>query len=149
MKRLYRSRKDKILAGVCGGIGEYFGIDPVFVRIIAVVLFFWGGTGILAYIIGMIIIPVDPGTEEATAKKLAKPAVVKDKKETPPPRSGDSGALIIGLILIVVGGIFLMRNLPIFDNFYWWIRHQIGHLFWPLVLIFIGSFIIFKGTKKN
>lgn len=148
MKRLYRSRKDKIIAGVCGGIGEYFGIDPVIIRIIAVVLFFWGGSGILAYIIGMIIIPVAPFAEDVQLKKVVKKEVVKEKKETTP-ASGDSGALIIGLILVIVGGIFLMRNLPIFDNFYWWIRHQIGHLFWPLVLIFIGSFIIFKGLKKS
>jgi len=148
MKRLYRSRKNKILAGVCGGIGEYFSIDPVIIRIIAVVLFFWGGSGILAYIIGMIIIPVAPYTEEVQTKKVAKTPVVKEKKEAVQ-SSGDSGALIIGLILVFLGGIFLMKNLPIFDNFYWWIRHQIGHLFWPLVLIFIGSFIIFKGVKKN
>ncbi|MCK4944106.1 MAG: PspC domain-containing protein, partial [Candidatus Aminicenantes bacterium] len=51
MKRLYRSQKDKIIAGVCGGIGEYFGIDPVIIRIITVILFFWGGSGIIAYII--------------------------------------------------------------------------------------------------
>ena len=55
-KRLYRSRKNKVFAGVCGGVGEYFNIDPVIVRIIAVV----SGVGLLAYIIGAIIIPEAP-----------------------------------------------------------------------------------------
>ena len=59
-KRLYRSKKDKIIGGVCGGIAEYFGIDPVIVRVIAVVLAFMGGSGILAYIIAWIIIPQNP-----------------------------------------------------------------------------------------
>jgi len=59
-KRLYRSKKDKIIGGVCGGIAEYFNIDPVIVRVIAVVLAFMGGSGILAYIIAWIIIPQNP-----------------------------------------------------------------------------------------
>lgn len=59
-KRLYRSKKDKIIGGVCGGIAEYFNIDPVIVRVIAVVLAFMWGFGILAYIIAWIIIPQNP-----------------------------------------------------------------------------------------
>lgn len=57
MKRLYRSRKNKILAGVCGGIAEYFKIDPVIVRVLWVVWALAYGSGILAYIIAAIIIP--------------------------------------------------------------------------------------------
>lgn len=58
-KKLYRSKKDKIFAGVCGGIGEYFGVDPTIVRLLAVILGFTG-SGILAYIIAAIIIPENP-----------------------------------------------------------------------------------------
>jgi len=57
MKRLHRSNKNKILAGVCGGLGEYFNIDPVIIRLIWILLVFAAGTGILAYIIAWIIIP--------------------------------------------------------------------------------------------
>jgi len=58
-KKLYRSRKNVMLAGVCGGIGEYFSIDATIIRLV------WGllgctGTGIVAYIIAAIIIPTDP-----------------------------------------------------------------------------------------
>jgi len=59
-KRLYRSGKDKILGGVCGGIGEYFKIDPVIVRLAWVVLTLIYGAGLLAYIIAWIIIPRNP-----------------------------------------------------------------------------------------
>lgn len=56
-KRLYRSNKQKIIGGVCGGIAEYFNIDPVLVRLIFVFIMFTGGWALLAYIIGWIIVP--------------------------------------------------------------------------------------------
>ncbi|MDD3731047.1 MAG: PspC domain-containing protein [candidate division Zixibacteria bacterium] len=60
-RKLYRSLTDRKLAGVCGGLGEYFDIDPTLVRIITVVLAIGGiGTGILLYIIAWIIIPDRP-----------------------------------------------------------------------------------------
>lgn len=55
-KRLYRSRKSRIIAGVCGGLGEYFGIDPVLIRLIWLIFIFVGG-GIIAYLIAWIVIP--------------------------------------------------------------------------------------------
>lgn len=59
-KRLYRSRKDVMICGVCGGIAEYFDIDPTIVRLIAVVMIFGWGSGLLAYLVGAIIIPKNP-----------------------------------------------------------------------------------------
>lgn len=56
-KRLYLSNNNRILAGVCGGIAEYFNIDPVIVRLIWVILIFAYGTGILAYLAAWLIIP--------------------------------------------------------------------------------------------
>ncbi|MBU9712777.1 PspC domain-containing protein [Evansella tamaricis] len=58
MRRLYRSVDDRKIAGVCGGLGKYFNIDPTVIRILAVILLFMSfGTVLLAYIIGTIIIP--------------------------------------------------------------------------------------------
>lgn len=57
IKRLYRSKKNRIIAGVCGGIGEYFNVDPTIIRLLWVILTLMGGAGILAYIIAWIIIP--------------------------------------------------------------------------------------------
>lgn len=59
-KRLYRSKTEKIFGGVCGGLGNYFSIDPVLVRVIWAVLLFAGGVGFLAYILAWIIIPEEP-----------------------------------------------------------------------------------------
>ena len=56
-KRLYRSKKDKLLAGVCGGLAEYFDVDPSLVRLATVLLCLYAGTGLLVYIIAAIIIP--------------------------------------------------------------------------------------------
>ena len=57
IKKLYRSKKNRVIAGVCGGIGEYFNIDPTIIRLLWILLIFAGGSGILAYIIAWIIIP--------------------------------------------------------------------------------------------
>jgi phage shock protein PspC (stress-responsive transcriptional regulator) len=56
MKRLYRSSKNKVLFGVCGGLGDYFGIDPVIVRLICI----FSGIGLIAYFIAAILIPLEP-----------------------------------------------------------------------------------------
>lgn len=60
MKRLYRSRTNKMLCGVCAGIADYFQIDPTIVRLGTVVICCMAGTGIIAYIVGAIIIPEEP-----------------------------------------------------------------------------------------
>ncbi len=57
MKRLYRSKKERMVAGVCGGIGEYFDIDPVIVRIIWIFFILGYGSGLLAYLIAWLVIP--------------------------------------------------------------------------------------------
>lgn len=59
-KRLYRSRSNKSLAGVCGGIAEYFGWDPTLVRVAWIVLTLLGGSGILLYLIMWVVMPEAP-----------------------------------------------------------------------------------------
>jgi phage shock protein C len=59
-KRLYRSGRDKVLGGVCGGLGEYFEVDPVLVRLAWVLFSVLYGAGLLAYIIAWIIVPRNP-----------------------------------------------------------------------------------------
>ena len=66
MKRLYRSRKDRMIAGVCGGVGEYLGIDPTLIRLALLLLAIWGGGGVLAYLIAWIVIPEEPLEETET-----------------------------------------------------------------------------------
>ena len=59
-KKLYRSRKERMIAGVCGGLAERFAIDPTWVRLLFVILFFAGGSALLVYIIMWIIVPLSP-----------------------------------------------------------------------------------------
>jgi len=59
-KRVYRSPKNRVISGVCSGLGEYFNVDPVIIRIIWVVTALAWGAGILAYLIAWIIIPKKP-----------------------------------------------------------------------------------------
>jgi phage shock protein C len=60
VKKLYRSRSDKMIFGVCGGLAKYFNVDPVFVRLITVLLCLANGIGLLGYIILAIITPEEP-----------------------------------------------------------------------------------------
>ena len=56
-KKLYKSNTNKMICGVCGGLGEFFGIDPTIIRLIWAILALLGGTGIVAYLIAAVIIP--------------------------------------------------------------------------------------------
>ena len=59
-KRLYRSKNDRVLGGICAGLGKFFTLDPVLVRVLWAISFFVGGVGFLAYLIAWIIIPEEP-----------------------------------------------------------------------------------------
>jgi phage shock protein C len=59
-KKLYRSRKEKMIAGVCGGLAEYFDLDPTWVRLAFILFFFLGGSAFLVYIIMWLIVPLAP-----------------------------------------------------------------------------------------
>ena len=72
VKRLYRSRSDRKIAGVCGGIAAYFGMDPVIPRLVWVVLALAAGTGLLAYIICWLVIPQAPRVPSASGVTHSK-----------------------------------------------------------------------------
>lgn len=78
-RRLYRSRKDKMLFGVCGGVAEYFEVDPTLVRLGAALLVFTS-VGIPAYIIAAIVMPEAP-LENPAYKKPEKDVVVEAEAE--------------------------------------------------------------------
>jgi len=147
MKRLHKSRKNKVIAGVCGGIAEYLDVDPVLIRLIAVLFFFTGGATLIAYIVGMIIMPKPPLEEIGNAPSVQEP------NAAPSPVSqaeihGSAGSLIIGVILIVFGIHFLLRNIPFFHPYYWWFWDMGWQFFWPSILILVGLLVIFRGTRK-
>jgi phage shock protein C len=145
---LYKSRKNKVIDGVCGGIAEYFGIDPVLVRILFVLFFFFGGSAIIAYIVGMIIMPREPLTApgETEAPAEAAPMETAEAETSPPPST--PGSLIIGIILVFTGGFFLMGNFDFFGGIYWWLRNHFWEYLIPGLIILAGLALIVKGGEK-
>ena len=116
MKRFYRSRTERVIAGVCGGIGEYFNIDPVLVRVIAVALIFFGGAGPIAYLIGAVIIPLRP--EEAPAAEV-KEEEKGEKKAAKVPMPADRETMqkhiqLLGGLYLVFSAIFLVAAIIVF-----------------------------------
>jgi phage shock protein C len=128
-KKLTRSTRDRIISGVCGGLGEYFSIDPAIIRIGWILLSAMTKMpGILAYIICAIVIPEDDEIAYDTYSDNSS------TKNTP---------MFIGLILIVIGGIMLIDIiLPKFFN--------VGNIFkyWPILLVLAGIYIIVKQKNK-
>lgn len=155
VKKLYRSRKDRVILGVAGGLAEYFEIDPIIIRLIFVLLTIWGGVGLLLYIIGAIVIPEVPNGKKADVEegevidkekikndakefsektKSAAQDIAKDWKKQPPRR----GAQIFGIIIIFVGLSFL---------FQWYIPWLSWQHIWPIILIGLGLLIIFNPRR--
>ena len=157
-KRLHRSRSDRMIGGVCGGLAQYFDMDPTIVRLIFVLLLFANGLSLLAYIIMVIVVPIE-GSKTAAPKETIKENV-KEIKEAAQELSSEIHSTIsgqetspeasvkvhrqrnlIGIALIVIGVLTLMGT----SNLFWWFRW--GYL-WPLILIVVGLIIIF-GAKRE
>jgi phage shock protein PspC (stress-responsive transcriptional regulator) len=66
-KRLYRSRDEKIIGGVCGGLGEYLNVDPTIIRIALVLITLFGGAGIIAYLVLWVVVPLAPPPPPASS----------------------------------------------------------------------------------
>ncbi|MCP4568709.1 MAG: PspC domain-containing protein [FCB group bacterium] len=140
-KRLYRSRSDCTIGGICGGLGEYFAIDPTFIRIIAVMLIFADGVGLIAYLIAWIIIPQRP--QEVIDGKVVgeeETATAEGTKEETKPVYGSWNRYIPGAILICIGVYFMVR-----EHFWWWHLER----FWPLLLIAVGIYLILKFSSRK
>lgn len=134
-KRLERDLQNKVLGGVCSGLGNYFEIDPTIWRVLFFFLFFFGCSGLLIYIVLWIVMPAkriqyqngvvvedaEPVGEEGTPKKM-------------------SGNVTAGLILVGIGAIALLaRYVP-----------QISwHTAWPIALIVVGIILLIPKNKKS
>jgi phage shock protein C len=127
-RRLRRSRDDRVIAGVCGGLGEYLGVDPLLIRIAAVILVFAGGAGALLYVIGWIAIP-----EEAEEGAPEPPVWAAEPSER------TKGAIVLGLVFIALGAFFLLDE--IWPDFLSW------RYVWPIALIAVGFAILFRQRR--
>ncbi len=159
-KRLYRSRSDRMIWGVCGGLAKYFDMDPTIVRVVVVLSIFLGSFGIWAYIILAIVVPLE-GSKAAEPKDVIKENVDEMKesaselgrelRSTLAREEGESEEIakmrhrrrnILGIILVVLGILFILGNF----NLFWWFNW--GNL-WPLILVAIGVLIIFSVRKRR
>src|SRR5690349_11581223 len=75
-RRLLRSRDDRVIGGVCGGLARYFNVDPLIVRIAAVALVFLGGVSVVAYVAALLLVPEDDGTGNPTPGKPGRLATI-------------------------------------------------------------------------
>jgi phage shock protein C len=123
-RALRRSRSQRVIGGVCGGLGRYLGIDPVLLRIAFVVLLFAGGGGLVLYLIAWILIP-----EEREGEPLGSER----------PSSVDTTRLIVGGALVAIGTIALLNvTFP-----------RLGRFFWPLAIISLGVAIVIQSTTSR
>lgn len=119
---LRRARDDKVLGGVCAGLGRYLAIEPVIVRLIFIALAFAGAFGVLVYLVAWVVIPeARPGDEVAAA-----------------PGGDKHTAVILGAALVLVGTVLLLdRLVPGMDRY-----------LWPLALIGIGVAVLVAGGRR-
>ena len=105
---LYRSRTDRWIAGVCGGLGAYFNVDSNAIRIAFVLLALWHGFGVLVYLLMVLVLPDEPVREVASEPGL------------PPPREEDPEAQrrarMLGMGLMVGGAYLVLRETPAFQT---------------------------------
>ena len=137
--RLARSEEERVIAGVCGGLAAYLGVDPVLVRLAFVLLIPAGGVGIPLYLILMIIMPSEADVDLPASEVIEKNVegigdTLSDSAERA--RRHPQGPVIAAGLLIVLGFYFLLENLG-------WIS---GSIFWPLALILLGIFMLVRRS---
>lgn len=135
-KRLERDLQNRVLGGVCSGLGNYFEVDPTIWRVLFFILFWLGLSGLLIYIILWMVMPA--GQTQSNHSSFAQDAEVVSEDGEPKRSRGNMTA---GLILIGIGAIALLaRYIP-----------QISwHTIWPVILIGIGIYLIIpKNNKKS
>jgi phage shock protein PspC (stress-responsive transcriptional regulator) len=138
--KLYRSQENKILGGVCGGLGEYLGIDPTLVRIFFVIFALASGSGVLIYLLLWIIIP---GTGETAGEEFSARTRQMGKEIGEALRNPNPSALRwIGVGLIAAGLIFLLQNLNVP-----WLRWLNQDILWPILLILGGIALLMRAVK--
>ena len=118
-----RSRGDRVIAGVCAGLGRYLGIDPVLLRVAFIILALANGLGLIAYVVAWVAIP-----EEGTDQPAAPPS--EPRRET--------GRMVLGGSLVVLGLVLLLDRLA----------PNLDELFWPVAVVAVGVAIILMGLRR-
>lgn len=141
---LYRSETNKVFGGVCGGLGEVFQVDPTLLRILFVIAFLMGGTGILLYLILWLVIPSESKIMHSSNENFKenieemKTRAQNITKDIQGDANGSRAAF--GAVIVILGFMFLLNN------------YGYTHLFnfarlWPILLIVFGFFMITRKDK--
>jgi phage shock protein C len=142
-ERLYRSRTDRVLSGVAGGLAELWNLDPALVRVVwALLVPLTGGLALLAYIVMAIVVPEGPLSVQGGSTAPGEPSAGgqpawsgADRR----PRRGSPG-IVLGAILILIGGYLLLREFfPAFDP----------DRFWPLILVALGVVLLVAAASGS
>ena len=140
MKRLYRSPTNRLLAGVCSGLGQFFSIDPVLIRLAFAMFFilkFW--LALLVYVLAVIAIPEGRGSTDGT---IEAEVVDEPRRWTPAPQTW------LAVILICVGGgLLIYRFSPKIPGLTRFIA-TVKLYFWPIVLVLLGLYLLVGRKKK-
>jgi phage shock protein C len=152
--RLYRSRRDRMLAGVAGGLAETWGADPSLVRVLwALLVIFTGGIALLVYIVMAVVVPDEDevfgqdagaGTMALTDTDQVTDATgVVTRPQRPQARTDRGGiptGVLFGGFLVLLGAFFLVREFLPEVDFDW---------FWPVVLVGIGVVLIASAMGRG
>jgi phage shock protein C len=137
--RLMRSESEKMIAGVCGGLAQYLGVDPVLVRLAFLLLIPAGGVGLPLYFILMIIMPSEANadlTQSEIVEKNLEGLGDTISSSVERSRQHPNGPAIAAALLIIMGFYFLFQN-------FGWIN---GSIIWPLALILLGIFMLVRRS---
>ncbi len=152
MEKLYRSRRDKLIGGVCSGLGKNLGFDPTLVRLFFVLLALASGIGLLVYLALWFIVPPEEveaaggketlrtGADEIGERARAMGDDLREAIRSPHPQAG----LIAGTTLILLGVVFLLQSL----NLPWlgWLRFRV---LWPILLVLGGLALLWRYYKEG
>jgi len=145
-RKIFRSIDDYMIAGVCGGLADYFKIDSSLIRIIFVLLAISGGSGILIYLILWLVVPKEAGVEKEIDREEKVKEFTEDVKNKAKMMAKEIKTdvkikkmrrfNILGIILVLVGIVAVWNQLsPI--TIQW-------NFFWPGLLILVGILVMFK-----
>lgn len=145
--KLYRSETNKMIAGVAGGLSEYFNVDATLVRLIFILLTVFGGSGVLIYLILWLVMPAQSSLGASTDDTIKKNTdEIRDRAQVfaanlRTSHARNNSRQLLGVILLLFGLAILLSN---FGFFRWF---NIDRL-WPIILIVIGFAILARDGER-
>lgn len=148
--RLYRSKTDVILGGVCSGLGKYLHIDPTLVRLFFILITLAGGVGVLAYIILWIVVPEETVTQTGSPEVLTNEGLknrageMRDEFVDAVRKPNPNAIKLIGIGLVLYGGYLILKELHLP-----WLSWLSSGVVWAIVLIAAGVLLVLRVARKD